>query len=203
VQRENTSPPDHRCLDTGFRCARLLARRDLAENITEYKLAAPVIAVKAKAGQFVVLRMDEKAERLPMTIVDASPAEGWITIIFQWAGASTRRLAQLAVDDMILDLVGPLGEPSAIDRYGTVACIGGGVGIAPVFPIARALRQAGNRVISIIGARGKEFVILEDEMRSVSDELIVCTDDGTYGKKGFVSQALAELIDRGEKIDRV
>jgi len=203
VQREDTSSPDHRCLDTGFRCARLLARRELAENITEYKVAAPVIAVKAKAGQFVVLRIDEKAERLPMTIVDANPAEGWITIIFQWAGASTRRLAQLAADDMILDLVGPLGEPSLIDRYGTVACVGGGVGIAPVFPIARALRQAGNRVISIIGARSKDFVILENEMRSVSNELIVCTDDGSYGKKGFVSQALAELIDGGEKIDRV
>ena len=147
--------------------------------------------------------MDEKAERLPMTIVDANPAEGWITIIFQWVGASTRRLAQLAVDDMILDLVGPLGEPSLIDRYGTVACIGGGVGIAPVFPIARALKAAGNRVISIVGARSKDLVILQDEMRSVSDKLIVCTDDGSYGRQGFVSQALGELIDRGEQIDRV
>ncbi len=193
----------HRCLDTGFRCARILARRDLTPSITEFKLAAPVIAAKGQPGQFVVLRMDEKAERLPMTIVDVDPAAGWITIIFQWVGASTRRLAQLAVDDMILDLVGPLGEPSAIAHYGTVACVGGGVGIAPVFPIARALKQAGNKVISIIGARHKDLMILEEEMRAASDELIVCTDDGSYGRKGFVTDALAEIIGRGEKIDRV
>jgi glutamate synthase (NADPH/NADH) small chain len=196
-------PPRHRCQETGFRNARILLRRQHSPAVVEFRLSAPMLARKAKAGQFVVLRIDEKAERLPMTIVDANAEEGWITIILQTVGASTRRLGQLQQGDMVLDLVGPLGEPSRIERYGTVVCVGGGVGIAPVYPIARALKQAGNRVISILGARTKDLLILEDEMRAVSDELLLCTDDGSYGRKGFVTQVLADLLAGGEKIDRL
>jgi glutamate synthase (NADPH/NADH) small chain len=199
---DRLSPPRHLCQSDGFRNARILNRRNLAPAVVEFRLEAPVLARKARAGQFVVLRIDEKAERVPMTIVDANPEEGWITIIFQEVGASTRRLGQLMAGDMVLDLVGPLGEPSHIERFGTVVCVGGGVGVAPVFPVARALKQAGNRVITIMGARNRELLILEDEMRAVSDEVIVCTDDGSYGRHGFVTQALADLLAR-EKIDHV
>jgi len=196
------TPPRHACMDDGFRNARILRRRNLAPAVAEFRLAAPLLARHAKPGQFVVLRIDERAERLPMTIVDANPLEGWIAIIFQEVGASTRRLGELEAGDLVLDLVGPLGEPSRIACYGTVACVGGGVGIAPVYPIARALKEAGNRVISILGARTKDLLVLEDEMRAVSDETIVCTDDGSYGRHGFVTQALADLLVR-ERVERV
>jgi len=193
----------HQCRGTGFHNTRILERVDLTPSIIQFKLEAPVLAGKAMPGQFVVLRQDEKAERLPLTIADYSSNEGWIVVIFQPVGASTRRLAQLVTGDLILDLVGPLGIASHIENYGTVVCVGGGVGVAPVYPVARALHEAGNRLVSIIGARSKDLIILEEEMNAISDKLIVCTDDGSYGLKGFVTNALQELIDSGEKINRV
>ncbi|NLH49862.1 MAG: NADPH-dependent glutamate synthase [Myxococcales bacterium] len=196
-------PAERTCQGDGFRNTRILQRRDLNRSVIEFKLEAPVLAAKAQPGQFVVLRMDEKAERLPLTIVDFNRREGWITVIFQPVGASTRRLAELVTGDLLLDLVGPLGEPSRIANYGTVACIGGGVGVAPIFPVARALKEAGNRVLAIIGARQRDQIILENELREFCDEVIVCTDDGSYGKHGFVTGALADVIARGEPLHRV
>lgn len=192
----------HACRGTGFRNSRILLRQDLTPHIIEFRLEAPILAAKARAGQFVVLRMDEHAERLPLTIVDFSPEEGWISVIFQPVGASTRRLAELTQGDLILDLVGPLGEPSIVENYGTVLMVGGGVGIAPVLPIARALKKAGNRVLSVIGARTRDLLILEEEMRATSDELLVCTDDGSYGRKGLVTEAIEEILSRDEPVQR-
>jgi glutamate synthase (NADPH/NADH) small chain len=194
---------DHACRSTGFRDARILARRDLAESIVELKLDAPILAARAQAGQFVVVRMDERAERIPLTIVDFDAREGWLTIIFQAVGASTRRLATLHAGGTMLDLVGPLGEPTKVEKYGTVVCVGGGVGVAPVYPIVRALRAAGNRVVSIIGARSKDLLILEDEMRAASDELVVCTDDGSQGRHGFVTDALKDRLDGAGPVARI
>jgi glutamate synthase (NADPH) small chain len=196
-------PAGHECQRDGFRDTRILERIDLSPSIIQFRLEAPVLAATAQPGQFVVLRMDDHAERLPLTIVDFNAEEGWITVIFAPVGASTSRLAELETKDVLLDLVGPLGEPTAIENYGTVVCIGGGVGVAPVFPIARALAAAGNKVISIIGARNKDMIILEEPMGAFSDEVIVCTDDGSYGREGFVTKALQEVLDRGEKVDRV
>lgn len=164
---------------------------------------APAIAGKRKAGQFIVLKIDEKGERIPLTIVDSDAERGAITIIFQIVGKTTAKLATLNSGDGINDLQGPLGQPTEIENFGTVVCVGGGVGVGVVYPIAVALREAGNRVISIIGSRTKELLILEQETKDVSDRLIVTTDDGSYGFHGFVSQALENLIQEGEKIDRV
>ncbi|HPM75772.1 MAG TPA: NADPH-dependent glutamate synthase [bacterium] len=193
----------HQCRSTGFRNTRIIERSDLTPSIIQFKLEAPILAAKAQPGQFVVLRMDEKAERLPMTIVDFHREQGWITVIFQTVGASTRRLSHLTTGDLLLDLVGPLGEPTRLDNYGHVVLVGGGVGAAPVFPIARALKDAGNKVTVVIGARSKDLMILEREFMAFADELILCTDDGSYGCKGFVTTALADLIENGVPIDRV
>ena len=196
-------PAQHRCQDTGFVNTRIIERVDLTPSVVQFRLHAPILAAKALPGQFVVLRLDEHAERLPLTIVDFDRGEGWITVIFQPVGASTQRLARLKTGDVLLDVVGPLGEPSPVKNYGTVVCIGGGVGVAPVYPITRALKEAGNRVISIVGARSQDLIILEKEMGAFSDEVLVCTDDGSYGRAGFVTDALQAVIDRGETIDRV
>lgn len=167
-------------------------------------LAGPEIAKKRKAGQFVVIRIDEHGERIPLTIADADPQKGTVTIVFQIVGKSTRHLADLEVGQKVLDLVGPLGKPTHIEKVGTVVCVGGGIGIAPVYPITQAMKAAGNHVISIIGARSKDILIMEDEMRAVSDEFIVTTDDGSYGFHGFVSQALENnYLLKGAKIDLV
>ncbi|HQG31434.1 MAG TPA: sulfide/dihydroorotate dehydrogenase-like FAD/NAD-binding protein [Deltaproteobacteria bacterium] len=167
-------------------------------------LSGAKIARKRKAGQFVVIRIHEQGERIPLTIADADPAKGTVTIIFQVCGKSTSHLSDLNVGDEILDLVGPLGKPTHVEKIGTVACIGGGIGVAPVYPITQAMKQAGNRIISIIGARNKELLIMEDEMKAVSDEIVVTTDDGSYGFHGFVSQALENnYLMKGIKIDLV
>jgi ferredoxin--NADP+ reductase len=158
---------------------------------------APMIASKVEPGQFIVLRIHEEGERIPLTVADFNRDRGELTLIFQEVGKTTRHLGTLDKGDTILDLVGPLGKATHIENFGTVACIGGGIGIAPVYPIARALRAAGNRVISIIGARSKNLLILEDEMTGVSDEIYVTTDDGSYGKKAFVTQELEGLITDG------
>ncbi len=179
----------------------IVAKRRITPDIFMFKVKAPDIARKRKAGQFVIYRVDEEGERIPLTIADADADEGTITL--QTVGTSTMKLAALEEGDTILDVVGPLGTPTHIEKLGTVVCVGGGIGVAPVYPIAEAMKKAGNKIISIIGAREKDLLIMEEEMRAVSDELLVCTDDGSYGKKGFVTDVLQELINRGEKINLV
>lgn len=182
---------------------RILETTFLQEIIVKMVIHAPEIARKRKAGQFVVLMIDEKGERIPLTIVDSDSQKGTITIIYQIVGLTTKRLSQLKKGDSIMHVLGPLGHPTEIINFGTAVCVGGGVGIGVAYPIAAGLKQAGNRVISIIGARTRDILILEDDMRRVSDQLLVATDDGSYGFHGFVSTVLKNLIDSGEKIDIV
>ncbi len=181
----------------------IIEKENLSENVVRMMLTAPVIAQKRKAGQFIILKIDEKGERIPLTIVDSDAKAGTVTIIFQVVGKTTATLAKMKVGDTIQDVQGPLGNPTEIENYGRVICIGGGVGVGVVYPLAAALKKAGNEVISIIGSRTKDLLILEKEMGAISDKLIVATDDGSYGFHGFVSQVLQEMIDKGEKIDRV
>ncbi|HOO37300.1 MAG TPA: sulfide/dihydroorotate dehydrogenase-like FAD/NAD-binding protein [Deltaproteobacteria bacterium] len=184
--------------------AKILEKEQLSENVFKLVLDAPRIAKKRKAGQFIVLRIHEEGERVPLTIADADAEKGTLTIIFQTVGKSTTHLSEMNAGDELLDLVGPLGQPTHIEKIGTIACIGGGVGVAPVYPITEAMKKAGNHIISIIGARDKSLIIMEDEMKAVSDEFIVATDDGSYGFHGFVSQALEEkYLLQGKKIDLV
>ena len=183
---------------------KILKREELSPGVFHYDVEAPRVAKKAKAGQFIVLRVNDEGERSPLTIADFDREKGTITLIFQVVGASTQALSQLEVGEAILDFVGPLGQPSEIhENMGTVVCIGGGIGVAPVYPIAKAMHEMGNKVISIMGARSKDILIFEDRMRAVSDEVLIATDDGSYGIKGFVTTALQQLVDRGEKIDQV
>jgi len=175
----------------------------LAPDIYLMRLQAPEIARKRKAGQFLILRIDERGERFPLTIVDSDPDRGTVTIIFQAVGKSTRKLAEMETGDTILDVVGPLGKPTHIENFGQVVCIGGGVGIAPLYPIVCAMKDAGNHVTSVIAARNRELLILEDEIRARSDEVQVATDDGSYGFKGFPTQLLQQAIDAGRRIDLV
>jgi len=182
---------------------KILLREDLVPGIHLFKVEAPAVARKAQPGQFVVVRIDEKGERIPLTIADWDEGEGSVTIVFMEVGTTTARLALLKAGDAIADFVGPLGVPAHIDNFGTVVCVAGGVGTAPVAPIARALKSAGNKIISILGARSQDLLFWEDRLGSVSDQLIVTTDDGTYGRKGVVTEPLKELLDSGEKVDRV
>jgi glutamate synthase (NADPH/NADH) small chain len=181
----------------------IVESRDLSSDVKLWKLYCPEIAAAVSPGQFVVLRADDYSERIPLTVADFDRESGLITVIFQAVGASTQKLASFGGGSRIMDVVGPLGVRSEIEKFGTVVCIGGGIGVAPVYPIAKALHDGGNRVASIIGARTADLLILEDEMSAVSDELLVTTDDGTKGLHGFVTDALKELYERGEKIDRV
>jgi NAD(P)H-flavin reductase len=182
---------------------RIIYRKTLATKIHLFKIEAPAIARKALAGQFVVIRIDERGERIPLTLADWDGKEGSITVVFMEVGATTFRLALLKAGDFIADFVGPLGVPSHIDRFGTVVCVAGGVGAAPIAPIARALKEKGNKIISILGARNKNLLFWEDKLRSVSHQLIVTTDDGTYGRKGVVTGPLKELLESGERVDQV
>ncbi len=182
---------------------RIVEKRILAPEVKLFRVLAPNVARRAKPGQFIITRLDEKGERIPLTIADFNRENGTVTIIFQEVGKTTKKLGSLEEDDGVLNFVGPLGCPSEIEKYGNVVCIGGGIGVAPLYPIARALREAGNNVVSIIGARSKNLLILEGEMREVSDELYITTDDGSTGHHGFVSDILKRLIDSGVKIDRV
>lgn len=175
----------------------------LSHTVALFKIKAPKIASKRKAGQFIMLRMNEFGERVPLTIVDSDTDAGTITVIFQEVGKTTSMLGALEKGAGILDVVGPLGKPAHIENFGTAVCIGGGIGIAPVYPIASALKKAGNKVISIIGSRTKELLILEEKMQKISDEFFVTTDDGSYGHHGFVTQILQQLIDKDAKIDIV
>ena len=182
---------------------KIVETRFLAENVKLFEIEAPQIAKKRQAGQFVIIRLDEHGERIPLTIADSNVENGIITIIVQGVGKTTRALNDKEKGDGILDVVGPLGTPSHIEKFGMVVIIGGGVGTAIAYPTAVAMKKAGNYVITINGARSKDLVILEDEMKSVSDEAYVTTDDGSYGFHGFVTQKLQELIDSGKKIDFV
>lgn len=175
----------------------------LAENIKKIEIQAPRIAKKRKAGQFVMIRVGEHGERIPLTIAGSDPEKGTITIIVQGMGKSTRKLNLKETGDTIHDIVGPLGTPSHIENFGTAVSIGGGVGTAIAYPTAVALKEAGNFVITINGARSRDLVILENEMKAVSDEAYITTDDGSYGFHGFVTQKLQELIDSGKTIDYV
>ena len=183
---------------------RILKKQELSPGILEYDIEAPRVAKKALPGQFIVLRVNEEGERVPLTIADFDREEGIVTILFQVVGASTELLASLQEGDSILDFVGPLGQPSELsDHMGTVVFVGGGIGVAPVYPIARAAHELGTKVISILGAKTKDILIFEDRMRAISDEVLITTDDGSYGIKGFVTNAIEELVKRGEKIDQV
>lgn len=166
--------------------------------IAKVIVQAPDIAQKVKAGQFVVLMVEEKGERVPLTVVNADTKAGTIELIAQAAGFTTKLLAKVNKGDSLYSLVGPLGHPTEIKKYGKVILVGGGVGIAEIYPVAKAMKNAGNNVITIIGSRTKELLILEKELKEVSDELIVMTDDGSYGKKGFVTEALKELISKSK-----
>lgn len=182
---------------------KIIDARIIGPDIKLFRIEAPRIAEKRKPGQFIILRVDEHGERIPLTIADSSTDDGTITIIVQGIGKTTKHLNTLEAGDTIEDLVGPLGKPSHIENFGTAVSIGGGVGTAIAFPTAKALKEAGNHVISIIGGRSKDFVILEDEMNKVSDEVYPTTDDGSYGFHGFVTDKLQELINNGRKIDFV
>jgi ferredoxin--NADP+ reductase len=181
---------------------KILQKEALSEVNKLMVVEAPEVARKAKAGQFVIVRIDEHGERIPLTIADYDKDAGTITIIFQEVGKSTMQMGTLEIGDEFATFAGPLGHPTEIENYGTAVCIGGGVGIAPIYPIARALKKAGNTVISIIGARNKDLLFWEDRMQAASDELIVCTDDGSYKRKALVTEPLKELLEQ-RKIDHV
>ena len=181
----------------------VLEAQFIAPGIKRFLIEAPRIARKQQPGQFVILRLHEHGERIPLTIASADPRTGRISIVVQSVGKTTHLLNSLEAGDTILDVVGPLGKPSAIEKLGTVVVMGGGVGVAMAYPTAVALKHAGNRVISIIGARTRELVILEDELRKVSDQLMVTTDDGSYGDRGLVIDRLRQLIENGTRIDLV
>lgn len=175
----------------------------IAPNVKRFTIEAPKIALKQKAGQFVIIRLKDGGERIPLTIADSNKVDGTITLIVQGIGKTTKELNALNSGDFILDVVGPLGKPSHIENFGTAVSIGGGVGTAIAYPTAAALKEAGNYTIAIVGGRSKEFVILEDELSKVCDEVYPATDDGSYGFHGFVTQKLKALIDSGRKIDFV
>ncbi|MBI5576291.1 MAG: sulfide/dihydroorotate dehydrogenase-like FAD/NAD-binding protein [Deltaproteobacteria bacterium] len=179
----------------------IVESREIAKNVIFQRIQAPRIARKRKAGQFLIVRRGELSERIPLTIVGSDPADGTVTIIFQVVGKSTAELATLKAGDMLQDVVGPLGLATHVENLGTIVGIGGGIGTAPLLPIATSFKQAGNRLLSIVGARTKDLLILESEMKAISDQCVVTTDDGSYAKKGFVTQALQEYIDAGTKID--
>lgn len=182
---------------------KIVEARFIGPEIKLFRIEAPKIAEKRKAGQFIILRVHENGERIPLTIADSNTNDGTITIIVQGVGKTTKILNSLEAGDYIRDLVGPLGKASHIENFGTAVSIGGGVGTAIAYPTAKALKEAGNHVISIIGGRSQEHVILENEMKEVADEVYPTTDDGSYGFHGFVTDKLQELIDSGRKIDFV
>jgi ferredoxin--NADP+ reductase len=182
-----------------------ILEKEVFSDVTKLMvIEAPHVARNARAGQFIIVRIDENGERIPLTIADYDRKAGTITIIFQEVGKSTKQLGTMNVGDSVATFVGPLGHPTEIENFGTVVCVGGGVGIAPIYPIAKALKEAGNTVISIIGARNKELLFWEDKMRAASTELIVCTDDGSYGRKALVTDPLKEILaEKGAAVKKV
>lgn len=181
---------------------KIIRKEQFSENVFLFEIEAPLIAKSRKAGNFIILRVDKNGERIPLTIADANTKKGTITIVVQRVGLSSFKLCSLNEGDIIADVVGPLGNPTHIENFGTVVCAGGGVGVAPMLPIIKALKAAGNRVLSVIAGRTKELVILENEVRACSDELIIMTDDGSYGEKGVVTIGIEKLINQ-EHVDKV
>ncbi len=182
---------------------KIVTKKEIVPTIHMMEISAPLVAKKAQPGQFVMLRINGTGERIPLTIADFDREKGTITMIFQVVGKTTLHLASLNEGDELLDFIGPLGNPAHISDVGTVVMVGGGVGVAPVFPQARAFAEAGNKVLSIIGARSAALLLWEDRMREVSDELFITTDDGTKGHHGFVTDIIKKLLEGGKKIDRV
>ena len=182
---------------------KIVLKKQLSEKVFLFEIEAPLIAKSRKAGNFIIVRVGENGERVPLTIADASIEHGTITIVVQKVGLSSTKLCDLNEGDYLTDVVGPLGNPTHIENFGTVVCAGGGVGVAPMLPIIRALKAAGNRVLSVIAGRSKELVILEDEVRQSSDELIIMTDDGSYGEKGVVTVGIEKFITQEEHVDKV
>ncbi len=182
---------------------KILEKEEIAPSIHRMVIDAPDVAKAAKAGQFIILRLNEFGERIPLTIFDVENEKGTVSVIFQELGKTTKQLAKLSTGESLEDLVGPLGTPADIRNLGNVILVGGGVGVAPIYPLAKAYRRAGNRVISIIGARNKDLLILEDQMRKVSSELFIATDDGSKGHHGFVTDIMKKILDSGEKVARV
>lgn len=181
---------------------KILNKRELCLNQYELTIDAPYVVRNAKAGQFIILRVEDNGERIPLTIADVNKEKGELTIVFMSVGYTTKKLAQLNIGDEIIDLVGPLGKPTDIKNYGTVVCVAGGYGAAPCYLISKALKDAGNKVYMIMGARNKDLIFWEDKMKLASSELFITTDDGSYGEKGFVTQVLDRLIAK-ENIDYV
>lgn len=181
----------------------ILEKEVLAPGITFFKIKAPLIARKCQPGQFVIVRLDEKGERIPLTIADYNREEGTIILVVQDAGKTTHQLSLRSKGDRIEDILGPLGVPAPIGKVGTVFCVGGGVGVACLYPEAKAHQKAGNRVVSLIGAQSKKFLFFQDKMEQVSDEVRYSTDDGSFGYHGFVTDLLKQALDREERIDEV
>ncbi len=179
---------------------KVVSKEFFSEKVVRLEIEAPRIAKARRAGHFVMVRVDENGERIPLTISSANPEKGTITLVIQMVGVSSRKLAALEAGDYIADLVGPLGQSTHVKKVGTVLACGGGVGVAPLLPIVEAYKKAGNRVVSIIAARSHELIILEDQIREFSDELVVMTDDGSYGEKGLVTQGMEKIIQR-ERVD--
>ncbi len=180
----------------------ILSNELISPNTGKMVVKAEYVAAHRKAGQFIILRINERGERIPLTIADSSKESGTITLLYQVVGRTTTLLSQMKAGESLLDIAGPLGHPTEVKKYGTVVCVGGGIGVAPVYPISSAMKKAENRVINIIGARSKHLLILESELTAVGDETLVCTDDGTHGRKAFVTEILNEIIAR-EKVDLV
>jgi ferredoxin--NADP+ reductase len=180
----------------------IVEKKVLSPNVKLLKIKAPLVAKKALPGQFIILRINEKGERIPLTIADSDSKKGTVSIIFLEVGKTTKQLGLLNVGDTLENFAGPLGMPSEVKKYGTVVCVGGGVGIAPLYPIVKALKEAGNRVISILGAKTADLLLLEKEIHALSDEFYIATDDGSKGHKGFVSDVLQQVIDK-HKVDMV
>ncbi len=181
----------------------IMLKEDLVPKVHLYKINAPNVARKAQAGQFIIIRIDEKGERIPLTVADWDADEGSVTVVVMEVGTTTRRLAKFGTGDYLTDFVGPLGLPTHIESFGNVVCVAGGFAVATIYPIARAMRAKGNKVTVILGARSKDLLFWEDRLKSVSDELIVTTDDGSHGRKGLVTEPLKELCQGSEKVDRV
>ncbi len=179
----------------------IVAKRALAPTVILLEIVAPRVAAKVRAGQFVMIRADEEGERIPLTVADKDPSKGTITIVFQAIGFTTKQLASKSVGDSLADVLGPLGQPTEVRRYGRVVCVAGGVGIAFVYPEIKAFAEAGNEIISILGARSQDLFFFVDEIRALSSELHLCTDDGSLGVHGLVTDVLRGLLEKGEQYD--
>ena len=179
---------------------KIVSKEQLSDKVIKFEVEAPLIAKSRRAGHFVIVRVGKKGERIPYTIADADTKNGTITLVIQKVGKSSQKVCALNVGDYITDMVGPLGKATHIENFGTVVCAGGGVGIAPMLPIMKAMKEAGNRVISVLAARTKELIILEEQVREYSDEVMIMTDDGSFGEKGLITTGVEKVIQR-EKVD--